>query len=186
MRDLSKTPLGNPRRRSSPLRRLKKLLALVLLVLLIFLIARLWLNLGNSSGSAIILREAARGLVPVELSNQHEQLTSKAVDLVTQRAILVDVKYDGRAAATATRSFGGGTYILTVEATLPDPKNVSYQVWVTGGGEVIPIDYMRGEKTNWSLSVRTGDEFSNYDGIWITLERTKDEIPEEHVMEGSF
>lgn len=156
------------------------------IVMVVFSVVKSRLNIGTASGSSVTLREAERGLVPVELSGEHAELTSGAVDLVTQKAALVDVKYDGEARATATRSFGGGTYILSVEATLPDPKNVSYQVWVVGGGEVVPIDYLRGQGTKWSLSVRTSDEFSGYDGVWITLERTKNDVPEEHVMEGSF
>lgn len=186
MRDLSKIPLGKTRRKPPAFRKLARLLVFLFIALSIFSVAKSRLNITTSSGSSVILREAQRGLTPVELSGEHKKLTSGAVDLVTQKATLADVKYGGRARATATRSFGGGTYILTVDGTLPDPKNVSYQVWVVGGGEVVPIDYMRGEKTKWDLSVRTSDEFSNYDEIWITLERTKDEIPEEHVMEGSF
>ncbi|MBI3283012.1 hypothetical protein HYZ70_02950 [Candidatus Curtissbacteria bacterium] len=186
MRDLSKIPIGRAVRRPDGSKKLTRLLVFLAVILAAAALGKSKLNLGTSSGSSVVVREAVRGLTPVALSGEHEELTEGAVDLVTQRAVLADVKYDGEARATAVRSFGGGTYILTVDATLPDPKNVSYQVWVTGGGEVVPIDYMRGEGTRWSLSVRTGDEFSLYDGIWITLERTKDEIPEEHVMEGSF
>lgn len=187
MRDLSKIPLGgNSKRKSPKFKKLTRLLVLLVIVLAVFSVVKSRLNIVSPSSSSVTLREAERGLVPVELGGEHEELTSGAVDLVTQKAVLVDVKDGGEARATATRSFGGGTYVLTVEATLSDPKNVSYQVWVVGGGEVVPIDYMRGQGTKWSLTVRTADEFSGYEGIWITLERTKNDVPEEHVMEGSF
>lgn len=186
MRDLSKIPLSHIKRKKSKAKRLAKLLVLLVLILATASLLKSKLNLGSWSQSSVVLREAARGLTPVELSGGEEELTAGAVDLVTQRAILVDVKYGGKARAVVTRSYGGGLYILSVTATLPDPKNVSYQVWVVGGGEVIPIDYMSGSGTTWSLDLRSSDQYSNYDGIWITLERSKDEIAEEHVMEGSF
>ena len=135
-------------------------------------------------GTSVVLREAPRGLKPVEVENGG--VTDGGVDLAINRATLRDVKYGGTARASATRSYGGGIYILSVDATLPDPVNTQYQVWLVGSGAVLPIDYMRGSKTSWSLSLRDTDKYSKYSGIWITLERTKDEKPEEHVMEGSF
>jgi len=144
------------------------------------------LDFGGSSSSSVILREAQRGLTPVVIEGGQDDILESAVDLTTQKAILSDVMHGGAAKASATRSFGGGSYILSVEATLPDPINVNYAVWVVGGGETILIDYMTGSKTSWSLSKRARDEYSNYDGIWITLERTKDDFVEEHVMEGTF
>lgn len=185
MRDLSKASLG--RKRKSPIfAKLTRLIVILFIVGAILAVVKSNFNIGSSSSSSVIIREAGRGLTPVELSDEHKELISGAVNLVTQKALLSDVKYGGRASATAARSFGGGSYILSVVATLPDPKNVSYQVWVAGGGEVIPIDYMRGEGTKWDLTIRASDEYSNYDEVWITLERTKDEKPEERVMEGMF
>ena len=181
MRDLRAQNFGA--RRAFP----KKLIRFSIIVLFIvgifyFVISRF--NLG-SAGSSVSLREAPRGLTPVSIDDQ-SNITAGAVDLTTQTINLENIT-DGKVAkATATRSFGGGLYILTVEATLPDPVNVPYQVWLVGGGSVIPIDYMSGSKTSWSLNLRSPDKYSRYDGIWITLERTKDELPEEHVMEGSF
>ncbi|OGE16025.1 hypothetical protein A2495_03240 [Candidatus Curtissbacteria bacterium RIFOXYC12_FULL_41_11] len=160
--------------------------AVVFLIIVggVFYFARSRFSFSGESGSSIILREAPRGLTPVEIDGSIEDL--EGVDLTTQQATFEDVKYNGQATATATRSFGGGTYILTVDATLPDPVNVSYQVWLVGGGKATPIDYMSGSKTSWSLNLRSLDKYSQYDGIWITLERTKDSLSEEHVMEGTF
>lgn len=186
MRDLSKIPLSNIKRKKSSIKRSVKLLVLLVFILVLALLLNSKLNLSSLSGSSVVVREAGRGFTPVELSGEHEELTEGAVDLATQRAVLADVKHGGKAKAVATRSFGGGVYILSVSATLPDPKNVSYQVWVVGGGEVIPIDYMNGSGTAWSLTLRDSDQYSNYSQIWITLERTRDETPEEHVMEGTF
>ncbi|OGD92401.1 hypothetical protein A2697_00235 [Candidatus Curtissbacteria bacterium RIFCSPHIGHO2_01_FULL_41_44] len=138
----------------------------------------------SSGGSSIALTEAPRGLKPVRVDNT--RITGEGINLTNQQARFRDVKYDGEGEATATRSFGGGVYILSVKATLPDPKNTYYQVWLANGDNIVPVDYMRGSKNTWSLTLRDKDKYSSYGGIWITLERTKDEIPEEHVLEGSF
>lgn len=139
---------------------------------------------GSSGGFSIELTDAPRGLKPVEVGASG--IGDSGVDLVTNRISLRDVKYGGEAKATATRSYGGGIYNLSVEARLPDPVNTNYQVWLVSGNGPLPVDYMRGAKTGWSLSLRDTDKYSSYRGIWITLERTKDDKPEEHVMEGTF
>jgi len=182
MRDLGQQNFDSGRR-SLGKKALRILVLLIVIIGVIFLV-KSRLNIGGSGGS-VILREAPRGLIPVSIGNQ-SNLTAGAVDLTTQSATFKDVRYGGEAKATATRSFGGGLYILSVDATLPDPVNTNYQVWLVGGGSVIPIDYMNGSKTSWSLGLRSSDKYSKYDGIWITLERTKDELPEEHVLEGTF
>jgi len=151
----------------------------------IFFLARSRFNFARGGDSSVILREAPRGLTPVQIDGSSNAIEG-GVDLTTQQATFEDVKYQGQAKATASRSFGGGTYILSVDATLPDPKSTYYQVWLVGNGKTIPIDFMSGSKTSWSLRLKSSDKYSNYDGIWITLERTKDELPEEHVLEGSF
>lgn len=184
MRDLSQgkvTYIGK-RTNSRPL----KIGLVVAVAIGAFYVVGNFLTSGSSgSGSGTVLREAPIGLVPVDVGASNVEV-AEGVNLVTQTAVMRDVKYGGEATATVRRSFGGGLYILTIDATLPDPKNVSYQVWLVGGGEVVPVEYMRGSKTSWSLSLRDVDKFSSYKGVWITLERSKDDIDEEHVMEGSF
>ena len=180
MRDLARS-VGSARNVSKILR---QLIVVLFVVGLIFFVKNNFVN-NSVSGSSAALREAPRGLVPVKV--KANGTFDGGVNLVTGRAVLRDVKYGGEAKATATRSYGGGVYILSVEATLPDPVNTNYQVWLVGAdGSVLSIDYMRGSKTSWSLSLRDSDKYSKYGGIWITLERTKDSKPEEHVMEGSF
>lgn len=183
MRDLSQSQgsyLGQ-----KPKSRFLRLLLIVGLILGVFYFGSNLLGSRGSGGSSVILREAPRGLIPVNVGESNIDV-GEGVALASQTAIMRDVKYGGEATATVRRSFGGGIYTLTVDATLPDPKNVSYQVWLVGDNGSVPIDYMRGSKTSWSLSIRDSDKYSSYDGVWITLERTKDSKPEEHVMEGNF
>lgn len=184
MRDLANLPIGNsPRARSY-----KRIILVIFFLGIVGLLGYfLVFNRGieSSGGRGVVLQEAPGGLKPVDVAGGNLEIAG-GVDLVTGRATMHDVKYGGEASATVTRSFGGGTYILSVEAQLPDPKNTNYQVWLVGAAGPLPIDYMRGTGTSWSLSLRDQDKYSKYDGIWITLERTKDVISEEHVMEGSF
>lgn len=180
MRDLSKTAISKDRR---PVKRFLILFGGVGLV------AAIIFNFSNSfgsigSGGNTALHDAPTNLKPVDTPGGVS--TEDGVDLKTEKASFKDVKFSGAASATAIRAYGGGVYSLTIEANLPDPKNTYYQVWLTGGGSPLPIDYMRGSKKSWSLSLRDSDKYSKYRGIWITLERTKDDIPEEHVLEGTF
>lgn len=182
MRDLAQS-IGGSRQNSR-----KRVLRIALVVIAaagaVFVFNNFFFGKNSVGGSAVVLRDAPFGLKPVGVSAAQTSVKG-GVDLTTQTATFQDVKGDG-GSASATRSFGGGTYILNVSATLPDPKNTNYQVWLVGGGEMVPVDYMSGSKTSWSLTLRDSDKFSKYKGIWITLERTKDSKPEEHILEGSF
>lgn len=189
MRDLAKAS-NSPIRRKSQYFNMKKVKLLGGVVLLIA--AAIFVStivFGGSSpiggNSSIILQEAPTGLKPVSLTGIADAAAG-GVALTTQSASFRDVKFGGGASATATRSFGGGIYVLSVSATLPDPKNTYYEVWLVGTNGPVPIDFMTGSKTSWSLSLRDSDKYSSYSGIWITLERTKDTLPEEHILEGSF
>lgn len=165
----------------------KTILRLILIILVVggvVYLARGRLIFNAGGGSSITLRDAPGGLTGVSVSGTG--YSNKGVDLKTQKATLKDVKYGGEASGIATRSFGGGTYILSVEATLPDPKNTNYEVWLVSGEDVLPVDFMTGSKKSWSLSLRDTDKYSSYDRIMVTLERTKDNLPEERVLEGSF
>lgn len=184
MRDLGQQNFGNFAHPSKA-KTIVRFLILLIIIGAVLYFAKSKLNFGQIGTSSVVLREAPRGLKPVTV-DQTASLVEGGVDLTTQQATFEDVRYGGQAKATASRSFGGGLYILSVDATLPDPVNTYYEVWLTGNGKVVPIDFMTGSKTNWSLRLRSSDRFSQYDGILITLERTKDELSEERILEGSF
>ncbi len=182
MRDLAQSIGGS--QSTSKKKILKIALIMVIVVGVVFFVNNKFLGSSVGGGGSVILKEAPFGMTPVGVSAQQTAVQG-GVNLTTQSAIFKDIKGEG-GTATATRSFGGGTYVLTVDANLPDPKNTYYQVWLVGGGEAVPVDFMRGSKTSWNLSIRDTDKFSKYKGIWITLERTKDSKPEEHILEGTF
>lgn len=141
-------------------------------------------SINTPSNSAATLKDAPTNLMPVDVGEV--QITG-GVELATDTSSLKDMRYGGQAKATATRAHGGDIYVLNVDATMPDPINQKYWVWlVDSGGKTVPVNPMRGSKTHWTMTLRDRDKFSNYNKIWITLERTEDEKPEEHIMEGSF
>lgn len=183
MRDLANQNFPSSKK-SSP----SKFLRLIILIVIVFgafYFVKSKINFSGNGGSAVVLQDLPRNLLPIPLDNTMS-VTDKGVDLVTQSALLKDVKYDGEYTGSAKRSYGGGTYILSVDATLPDPKGNSYGVWLVGDDDIILVDYMGGSKTSWSLRLRDTDKYSKYSGIWVTLERTRDNKSEEHVLEGSF
>lgn len=183
MRDLSQSSFSY--RPGSQTGRILRIVLTVGLVLAGFYFGSNFFLNKESGGASVILREAPRGLLPVAVGDSAIDVEG-GVALSSQTASMRDVRYGGEATATVRRSFGGGIYILSVDATLPDPKNVKYEVWLVGASGAVPVDFMKGSKTSWSLSLRDTDKFSSYNGVWITLERSYDELPEEHIMEGTF
>lgn len=164
-----------------------KLAGFAILILFAIFFVKSKLSSGSSSGgsnASINLSEAPRGLTPVSVDNSN--LSAKGVDLASQNASMKIVRSEISGSAKATRSYGGGTFILLVSATLPDPKANSYEVWLTDGTKIVPVDFMHGSGTSWSLELNDSDKYSKLNEIWITLERTKDSKPEEHYVEGSF
>lgn len=183
MRDLAEQNLSSPKKaiRKTHLR----VLIMVAVIGAILVLVKSNLISGSLGGSSVILRDAQTGLTPISADGTGG-IAQSGVDLKTETVNLVDVKYQGEARGVASRSLTGGTYILSVEATLPDPKGPTYEVWVTDGVKVLSVDFMKGSKTSWFLRV-ADTKFAPYDTVWITLERAKeDNKPEEHVLEGSF
>ncbi|MDO8486885.1 MAG: hypothetical protein Q7S45_01125 [Candidatus Curtissbacteria bacterium] len=183
MRDLSNS--FPPKKKFKNNRILRILVLVVVITVVIFFLKNFSVGDGFGGGSDVTLKDASFGLKPVMIGKT--TVASGGVNLATQTITLTDIKYGGEARATATRSYGAGIYKLDVSATLPDPKNVAYEVWLTGADGPVPIDVMRGTKNSWSLNLSDSDKFSKYTGILISLERNKaDSIVEERVMEGSF
>lgn len=160
-----------------------------IIILVFFLLAIVWLLAGRaqsptSTSGPIVLRDAPKGLTPVSLPDLSS--VGQAVNLQTDKAVLESVgEIAGR--ATATRKYGDGTYTLIVEATLPDPKGLKYEVWLVGGDQPQEAGFLNGSGANWTLVFRDKDYYSKNDGIWITREITSDDKkPEKHMLEGRF
>lgn len=152
---------------------------------LLFVIKSLFLD-KSLGGGAQVLRDAPTNLKPVSVNWDGVDVEG-GIDLTNQSATLADVKYGGSASATATRTFGDGSYSLSVSATLPDSKGDRYQVWLVSGASVKDAGFMEGAKSSWSLIFRDKDLYKGYNTVWITREiTTEDGEPEQRVMEGTF
>lgn len=186
MKDLAKRNYSTSSKVSIP-RGVVKIAVVVVLVLvvLVFVKSQTGTSSGNSSlNSSVILSEAPRGLTPVSIGDTN--ISSAGVNLTTQTANMKIVRKEVTGSVKASRTYGAGTYSLSVTANIEDPKGAFYQVWLTDGTKLVPIDYMRGSGSSWSLDLSDTDKYSKLNKIWITLERGKDNKPEEHIVEGSF
>ena len=182
MRDLAQQNLTKrPDARSA---RIKILIIAAIVVGAIFVIKSRFASGGGSSLS-VILQNAPNSLKAVSYGGS--SVSEKCVELMTESADFRDISGDN-AKATAARTYGDGSFALTVNATLPDPKGGDkYQVWLVGE-EVVDAGIMDGAKNSWSLVFRDKDKYSSaYNQIWITREiTTNDGKPEKHILEGSF
>lgn len=182
MRDLARSGLGRRKRTSRG--------KLFLYVGVFIILGIVLYYVGGDAGTGTqnrneLVADAPPDLTPVSLAGQ-ENLSAAGVSLNTDTANMKDLRGEG-ASASVIRSYGGGAYRLNVNADLPDPVNVNYAVWLVGSGAPRLIDYMRGSGRDWYLGVGgTEKEFLAYNGVLITLERTKDNKPEERIMSGSF
>lgn len=164
-----------------------KFIGVLVVFALIFLVLR-FTGFGDGvAGSSQALHEAPRGLTPIDVV-EISGITDKGVNLKTQKAVLSDVKYGGRAKGNATRSFGGGSYVLSVDVTLPDTSGASWEIWLADSqGSQREVDFMNCTKNVCSYTLRDSDKYSSFNQIWITRELTKeDSSPEQHVLEGQW
>ncbi len=163
-------------------------IVLILAVVLAVLFGARFINSNNGGligGSAVVLKDAPKGLTPVKVPGV-VNITEGAVNLVVESAAFTNVS-GGNATAAATRKYGAGSYSLTVNATLPDPGGNVYQVWIVGDDAIFLAGDMRGSGSSWSIGFNDVDNYSSLDGIWITREITNnDNKPEKHILEGSF
>lgn len=188
MRDLARQEIGSPRASvKSSRNKFLRLFAALIIVGALFWFAKGLLGgkSGVGSGGAV-LSDAPNGLEGVAVDSS-QFIASGGVELKSDKINLKLVKGDFKIGqGSASRTYGSGTYSISVDATLPDPVGQNYAVWVASSTGTKLVDYMKGSKTSWSLGSNIGSGFANYNQVWVTLERVKDQKPEEHVLEGTF
>ena len=184
MRDLANQSYGQ--NKSTDSKFLRRVLFLIFGAIAILVVGKLFFSAGSViSGQSVVLRDAPTGLKPVE-ADTDSSVSDEGVTLASQTAKLVNVT-GGGGSGTAKRTFGAGTYSLDIDANLPDPEGNNYGVWLTGGAEVLLVDYLRGSGNSWGYELKDKDKYSGFDQIWITLEITKNDTkPEKHILEGSW
>jgi len=109
-----------------------------------------------------------------------------------EKAELKDVA-GGDASAISTRKFENNKFTSAVLADLPDPATGSfYQGWLVKGEEgkegyaVVSLGRLQVAKGGWMVDFSTATNYSDYDKVLITLEKTFDKTPETKILEGSF
>lgn len=109
-----------------------------------------------------------------------------------EKAQLKDV-VGGDASGIATRNYENGIFVHVVLADLPHPEEgFFYEGWLVRGVagdddfDFISTGKMRLAKGGYLLEFESSTDYSNYQGVVVTLEETEDENPENHVLEGAF
>ena len=106
-----------------------RIIILLIVAVAILFLAKAFVNSGGIGGSSIVLHDAPKGLTPVTAPGVSD-IAQGAVNLVVENASFTDVSGEG-GSATATRKYGDGSFVLTVNATLPaPPQGHKYQVWL--------------------------------------------------------
>ncbi|MFZ5933200.1 MAG: anti-sigma factor [Patescibacteria group bacterium] len=108
------------------------------------------------------------------------------------RAELKDVS-GGTGSGIATRKYENGKFSHTVLADLLDPTpGTFYEGWLVRGKEgdanfaSISTGALRVAKGGYILEFESAKDYSDYQGVVITLEKVSDSKPETHILEGSF
>jgi hypothetical protein len=100
---------------------------------------------------------------------------------------------EGYGTGIATRNYENGVFTHVVLADLPHHEApYFYEGWLVRGEEgdddfdYISTGKMRFAKGGFLLEFESGTDYSDYNGVVITSEEIEDDIPEEHVLEGTF
>lgn len=108
------------------------------------------------------------------------------------KAELKDVS-GGTSTAIATRKFEAGTFTHTVIADLPDSDpGTFYEGWLVRDNQgdpdfnIISTGRMRIAKGGYLLEFQSTTDYSDHNNVIITQEEVSDNVPEKHVLEGSF
>lgn len=108
------------------------------------------------------------------------------------KAELKDIS-GGNASGIATRKVEDERFTHTILADLPDPEEGSfYEGWLVRGEEgeddfsFISTGKMKVAKGGYLLEFDSGNDFSDYSKVVVTLEKVADINPERHILEGEF
>ena len=100
---------------------------------------------------------------------------------------------EGYGTGVATRNYENGVFTHVVLADLPHHEApYFYEGWLVRGEEGdVDFDYistgkMRFAKGGYLIEFESSIDYLDYSGVVITSEKTEDDIPEDHVLEGAF
>lgn len=124
---------------------------------------------------------------PVSIQSKIESQFNVNIPADVQKAELKDTT-GGTASAIATRDYKNNTYSLTILADLPDPASGEfYQAWIyTDIDKPVSLGKLSIAKGGWMFEYQSKNDYSKDNNVLITLEKTFDQTPETHILEGSF
>lgn len=77
--------------------------------------------------------------------------------------------------------------MYTVIANLDDPQaGYFYEGWLVSGNNYISLGKLNVAKGGWLINYNSPKNIEDHKTVWITLEKVNDNMPETHVLEGSF
>ncbi|MBI3397533.1 hypothetical protein HY045_03595 [Candidatus Woesebacteria bacterium] len=121
-----------------------------------------------------------------------EQKFNVAIPDNLEKAILRDVGGE-EFGGIATRKYSKGKFNLTILASLPDPKALTfYEAWISKGKEgdkgylVIPVGKLRVAKGGWLVDFNSTKNYTDLTAVLISLEEKVGNTPEKRILEGSF
>ncbi len=120
-----------------------------------------------------------------------ERVTTKfggiKIPVDTHKAELIPVG-KGLGIAIATKTYEGGKFKVTLLADVEaPPEGYFYQGWLTKDGtSFVSLGKLRVGKGGYMADFESVLDHSDLRKVIVTLEKTSDQKPEEHVLEGSF
>ena len=109
-----------------------------------------------------------------------------------EKAELKDVS-GSNASGIATRKFENGEFELGILADLPTPETGEfYQGWVNKGEEgkedyrILTLGKLRIAKGGYLLDFKSSTDYTDYNKVVVSLEKTLSSAPDRLILEGSF
>lgn len=93
----------------------------------------------------------------------------------------------GTSSGIATRKFEAGTFELGILADLPMPEvDKFYQGWARKDDEFLSLGKLIIAKGGYILDFKSSADYSDYNKVIVSLEKSLSEKPDKTILEGSF
>ena len=128
---------------------------------------------------------------PTASPQKIEEIFNYTIPEGVEKTDLKDVLGTG-ANGIATRKYENNKFELVILADLEDPNEGFYQAWLAKGkeGEVgfsyVKLGSLRLAKGGYLLEFESASDYTSYNQVLVTLEKTDDTKIEKRVLEGSF
>lgn len=154
-------------------------------VLIIFILIAIFLIRRNPNTSVSDLNSP----LPTPVSAFQQNLQNNFGITVPSSALKSDLKdvTGANQIGLVTLDKTSGNNIYTVIANLENPASgYFYQAWLVNGNDTISLGKLVVAKGGWLVNYTTSKDLSDHKSVWVTLEKTNDNTPEKHILEGSF